>query len=98
MAIQLKVNGKTRAVTAEPDTPLLYVRRLSVDQHGAGAALREPAAEFGAIKFKVVAKQTGCSMRLLHQRNDHDRKGAPRSQSEAVRSRGTRRTRYQSLP
>ena len=29
---------------------------FSVDQHGAGAALREPATEFGAIKLKVVAK------------------------------------------
>jgi hypothetical protein len=28
VAIQLKVNGKTRAVTAEPDTPLLYVASL----------------------------------------------------------------------
>src|ERR1700687_3791162 len=37
-------------------------------------------------------------MWLLHQRNDHDREGAPRSQSQAVRSRGTRRTRCQSLP
>ena len=34
MAIQLKVNGKTRSVTAEPDTPLLYVLRNSLGLHG----------------------------------------------------------------
>src|SRR5262249_39533685 len=45
-----------------------------------------------------VYGRTGCSMRLLHQRNDHDREGAPRSQSETVRSRRTRPTRCQSLP
>ena len=35
MAIQLKVNGKTWAVTAEPDTPLLYVLRNDLQLNGA---------------------------------------------------------------
>ena len=35
MAIQLKVNGKTWAVTAEPDTPLLYVLRNDFELNGA---------------------------------------------------------------
>ena len=29
---------------------------LAVDQHGAGAALREPAAEFGAVELEIVAQ------------------------------------------
>jgi aerobic-type carbon monoxide dehydrogenase small subunit (CoxS/CutS family) len=35
MAIQLKVNGKTRAVPAEPNTPLLYVLRNDFELNGA---------------------------------------------------------------
>src|SRR5499427_6890556 len=35
MAIQLKVNGKTLSVTAEPDTPLLYVLRNDFELNGA---------------------------------------------------------------
>ena len=85
MAIQLKVNGKTRAVTAEPDTPLLYVLRNDFELNGAkfGCGL----AQCGACTVLVDGKatrscvtpigarlygRTGCSMRLLHQRNDHD--------------------------
>ena len=35
MAIQLKVNGTTRSVAAEPDTPLLYVLRNDFELNGA---------------------------------------------------------------
>ena len=35
MAISLKVNGKTRSVPAEPDTPLLYVLRNDFELNGA---------------------------------------------------------------
>jgi len=35
MATSLKVNGKTRSVTAEPDTPLLYVLRNDLELNGA---------------------------------------------------------------
>jgi len=35
MAIQLKVNGTMRSVTAEPDTPLLYVLRNDFGLNGA---------------------------------------------------------------
>jgi nicotinate dehydrogenase subunit A len=35
MAISLKVNGSTRSVDAEPDTPLLYVLRNDLDLNGA---------------------------------------------------------------
>ena len=35
MAISLKVNGATRSVDAEPDTPLLYVLRNDLELYGA---------------------------------------------------------------
>jgi nicotinate dehydrogenase subunit A len=35
MAISLKVNGITRSVNAEPDTPLLYVLRNDLELNGA---------------------------------------------------------------
>lgn len=35
MAINLKVNGTSRSVTAEPDTPLLYVLRNDLELNGA---------------------------------------------------------------
>lgn len=35
MAISLKVNGTTRSVNAEPDTPLLYVLRNDLELNGA---------------------------------------------------------------
>jgi nicotinate dehydrogenase subunit A len=35
MAITLKVNGKSRSVDAEPDTPLLYVLRNDFELNGA---------------------------------------------------------------
>ena len=35
MAISLKVNGASRSVTAEPDTPLLYVLRNDLELNGA---------------------------------------------------------------
>ncbi len=35
MAISLKVNGSTRSVDAEPDTPLLYILRNDLDLNGA---------------------------------------------------------------
>ena len=35
MAISLKVDGTTRSVEAEPDTPLLYVLRNDFELNGA---------------------------------------------------------------
>jgi len=35
MAVSLKVNGASRSVPAEPDTPLLYVLRNDLELNGA---------------------------------------------------------------
>ncbi len=43
MAISLKVNGVSRSVTAEPDTPLLYVLRNDLELNGAKYRLRTGA-------------------------------------------------------
>ena len=46
MAIRLKVNGATRSVDAEPDTPLLYVLRNDLELNGAkyGCAMTQCGA------------------------------------------------------
>ena len=61
MAINLKVNGATRSVDAEPDTPLLYVLRNDFELNGAkfGCGL----AQCGACTVLVNGVATrSCSM------------------------------------
>jgi nicotinate dehydrogenase subunit A len=56
MAISLKVNGVSRSVPAEPDTPLLYVLRNDLDLNGAkyGCGLSQCGACTVLIDGKAV--------------------------------------------
>jgi nicotinate dehydrogenase subunit A len=56
MAINLKVNGVPRSVTAEPDTPLLYVLRNDLELNGAkfGCGLAQCGACIVLIDGKAV--------------------------------------------
>ena len=56
MAVSLKVNGATRSVPAEPDTPLLYVLRNDLELNGAkfGCGLAQCGACTVLIDGKAV--------------------------------------------
>ncbi len=65
MAISLKVNGATRSVDAEPDTPLLYVLRNDFELNGAkfGCGLSQCGACAVLINGAAVRS---CVMPIAH--------------------------------
>src|SRR3954467_14340065 len=56
MAVSLKVNGATRSVPAEPDTPLLYVLRNDLELNGAkfGCGMAQCGACTVLVDVKTV--------------------------------------------
>ena len=83
MAVSLKVNGATRMVPAEPDTPLLYVLRNDLALNGAkfGCGLAQCGACTVLVDGKAVRScvTDGCLGRKLR---DHHARG-PRHAREA---------------
>jgi nicotinate dehydrogenase subunit A len=65
MAVSLKVNGATRSVPAEPDTPLLYVLRNDFELNGAkfGCGL----AQCGACTVLVNGQATRACVTPIEQ-------------------------------
>jgi nicotinate dehydrogenase subunit A len=70
MAIRLKVNGASRSVEAEPDTPLLYVLRNDFELNGAkfGCGL----AQCGACTVLVNGKPTRSCVTPISATGDAD--------------------------
>src|SRR5258707_14212339 len=65
MAIRLKVNRTTRPVTAEPDTPLLYVLRNDFELNGAKFGCGR--AQCGACALLInAAAVRSCVMAIAH--------------------------------
>ena len=54
MAVRLKVNGSTRSVPAEPDTPLLYVLR---NDPGRARLVAARAAGFNLLQISAITKR-----------------------------------------
>ena len=84
MAINLKVNGATRTVPAEPDTPLLYVLRndlaLNAAKFGCGLA------QCGACTVLVNGKPVRSCVTPIGSL------GLPRSRRSKASAPSTRRT------
>ena len=65
---------------------------------GIVTALAQIAAEELDLPLARVHRRAGSTVRLLHQRHDHGREGAARSQSKADRERGPPGARREPVP
>ena len=86
MAISLKVNGTSRSVPAEPDTPLLYVLRNDLELNGAkfGCGL----AQCGACTVLIDGKPArSCVTEIgaTRQRRDHHDRGRSARSTSRIR-------------
>ena len=66
MAISLTVNGTTRSVEAEPDTPLLYVLRNDFELNGAKFGLRPTRNAAPARCSSTAQAVRSCVMPIAH--------------------------------
>jgi len=64
MAVSLKVNGATRSVPAEPDTPLLYVLRndlaLNAAKFGCGHAQCGASTVLARVSIEFITLAVAC--------------------------------------
>src|SRR6266487_3147037 len=65
MAVSLKVNGATRSVEAEPDTPLLYVLRNDFELNGAKFGCGRAQCGACAVLINGAAVRS-CVMPIAH--------------------------------
>ena len=83
MAVSLKVNGASRSVPAEPDTPLLYVLRNDLELNGAkfGCGLAQCGACTVLIDGKAVRSCVTPIGAARRRRDHHARRASARSTS-----------------
>ena len=92
MAISLKVNGVTRSVPAEPDTPLLYVLRNDFELNGAkyGCGLAQCGACTVLVDGKAV-RSCVTPIGALAQQRDHDHRSTRDAREAASLAAGVYR-------
>ena len=92
MAITLNVNGVSRSVPAEPDTPLLYVLRNDLELNGAkfGCGLSQCGACTVLVDGKAV-RSCVTPVGAVEQERDHHRRGSRHDREAACAAAGIHR-------